>query len=286
MDLPDSGDCGSRVFDFKNRMETLMKMKRKIMVLILFFSFSGFYLKPAHAALPTFDSVNAALNQLRNALMQSQFIEEMRLAMERLEQLKATYLELLRFHAGLDDLVEVFVGDPIKAIKQKGETLFRDVFQDLASVKPQILSLREAGSPGDIRAHLEEITGRIPDSDARPYIPFEEMQVIEGFELAGEIRREGEKTREAAESIAQQALLASPKGAARLQAQAMGQMILVAQQNQEALAKLIELEATQVEQVSREEKRLERERIKYMDDANTYLDGVIEAPQGGGGILG
>ena len=54
-------------------------------------------------------------------------------------------------------------------------------------------------------------------------------------------------------------------------------MMVLSQQNQEVLAKILELQAVQVEQVSREEKRLESERLKYLDDAGTYLAGLQEA---------
>ncbi|MDP2643552.1 MAG: hypothetical protein Q8P24_01290, partial [Desulfobacterales bacterium] len=87
----------------------------------------------------------------------------------------------------------------------------------------------------------------------------------------------GENTRAAARAISEQAKTVSPKGAARLQSQALSHVIELNQQNQEAMAKLIELEATQIEQVSREEKRLERERIKYMDDAKWYLQTFLNS---------
>jgi len=46
------------------------------------------------------------------------------------------------------------------------------------------------------------------------------------------------------------------------------------------MAKLLELEATQIEQVTREEKRIERERVKFMEDANDYADGIIQLFKG------
>lgn len=215
--------------------------------------------------MPVFDAVNAALNELRNSLMQSQFAEDIALALERLRSLQATYQELLRFHAGLDDFFHVVIGDPFREILRFGRASVRDAFRDLGEFSPQIEIGTGSSEPEDIRYALEQITGEIPQSGARPWIPFEEMQVVDGFHTAGEIRNAGQSTRDAADEIALQAKTASPKGAARLGVEAQAQLIHLSQQNQEALAKLIELEATQVEQTSREEKRYERERLRYME---------------------
>ncbi len=40
------------------------------------------------------------------------------------------------------------------------------------------------------------------------------------------------------------------------------------------MAKLIELEATKIAHVTREEKRAETERLKFMQDAGDYADGL------------
>ncbi len=221
--------------------------------------------------MPTFDAVNAALNELRNALMQSQFVEQMAAAMERLNQLKAQYFETLRFNSGVDDILDLFTGDP--SVSNPADV--SHAFWDFGQVTPHFDRIETASSAAEIRHSLEAVTGSIPDSEARPYIPFEEMQVVDGFQTAQEIRRAGEETRNTARAISQQAQIASPKGAARLQADALSRMLVISQENQEAVAKLIELEATQVEQVSREEKRLEAERLKYMSDAKDYLSGLL-----------
>ena len=242
-------------------------MNKKIRVFIFILLLAHCFSVSAQAAgLPTFDAVNAALNEIRNQLMQVQFIKDYALALERLEQLKATYLELLRFHSGLDDFIEVFVGDPLKEIMGFGRTRVRDAFLDFGWITPKIEILNEAPEPREMRGALEEITGSIPTSQTRPYIPFEEMQVVEGFQFAREVREAGESTRNAAKQISLEAKTASPKGAARLGVEAMAKMVLLSQQNQEALAKLIELQATQVEQTSREEKRYEQARIEYMEE--------------------
>jgi hypothetical protein len=232
--------------------------------------------RKAYATLPTFDAVNAALNELRNALMQSQFAQDIALAIERLNQLKATYLEMLRFNSGIDDLLETWVGDPLNEFLSLGRN-FRFTFPEFPTISPQIDLLKTAQGPTDIRNALETLTGAIPQTDQRPYIVFEEMQVVEGLDLAQQIRQAGENTREAARSIFEQAKTVSPKGAGKLQTQALSHVIELNQQNQEAMAKLLELEATQIEQVSRDEKRLESERIKYMNDANSYLQLLLSS---------
>ncbi|MDP2646550.1 MAG: hypothetical protein Q8P24_16545, partial [Desulfobacterales bacterium] len=150
--------------------------------------------RKAHAALPTFDAVNAALSELRNAVMQSQFAQDIALAMERLNQLKSTYQELLRFHSGLDDLFETWVGDPLHQFLNAGQG-FQFTFPDFPAISPQIDLIQNAQGPSDIRNALENITGKIPQSEARPYILFEEMQVVEGLDLAQKIRQSGENTR-------------------------------------------------------------------------------------------
>lgn len=230
----------------------------------------------AFATLPTFDAVNAALNELRNSLMQSQFAQDIAVALDQLERLKAQYTELVRFHSGLDSFFEVFVGDSYRDLFRFGNSGLRDAFVDFGWITPNIEILDQASAPQDIRSSLEAITGTIPASNERPYIPFEESKVVEGFQFAQEIRKAGDETRDAAQSISEQAQDASPKGAARLSAEAMSRMMVLSQQNQEVLAKILELEAVQVEQVSREEKRLESERLKYLDDAGDFLTGLQE----------
>lgn len=230
----------------------------------------------AFATLPTFDAVNAALSELRNSIMQSQFAQDIAVAVDQLERLKAQYLELVRFHSGLDSIFEVFVGDSYRDLFRFGNSTLHNAFVDFGWITPQIEILDQASAPQDIRSSLEAITGTIPALNERPYIPFEESKVVEGFQFAQEIRKAGDETRDAAQSISEQAQDASPKGAARLSAEAMSRMMVLSQQNQEVLAKILELEAVQVEQVSREEKRLETQRLKYLDDAGDFLTALQE----------
>ena len=225
--------------------------------------------------MPVIDAVNAALNELRNALMQSQFVEDMAAAMDRLNQLKAQYLETLRFNSGVDEVLNLLTGDPATSLPNITQGDVSQAFWDFSKVTPHFERIESASGAIEIRESLEAVTGSIPNSEARAYIPFEEMQVVDGFQTAQAIRQAGEETRNTARVISEQAQIASPKGAARLQADALSKMLVLSQEHQEAVAKLIELEATQVEQVSRDEKRLENERTKYMSDAKDYLSGVL-----------
>ena len=252
-------------------------VKKTRMVLILLVILLAAAGNAAYATMPTFDAVNATLNELRNVLMQSQFAQDIAVALDQLERVKAQYQELIRFNSGLDSVFKVFVGDSYRNLFRSGNTGLRDAFGDFGGITPNIEILGQASSPQDIRTSLEAITGAIPESSERPYIPFEEMQVVEGFQFAQEIRKAGDETRDAAQSISEQAQTASPKGAARLGTEALSRMMILSQQNQEVLAKILELQAVQVEQVSREEKRLESERLKYLEDAGSYLAGLQEA---------
>lgn len=247
-------------------------MKRRVAFILILFSSIAIWSPVSRATgMPTFDAVNAALNELHNVLIQSQFVKEMAGAMERLNQLKAQYFETLRFNAGVDEIFNLLTPGPSRT----NPADVSQAFWDFREVTPHFDRLETASGAFEIRQSLEAVTGSIPDTEARPYIPFEEMQVVDGFQTAQEIRRAGEEIRNSARSISQQAQNASPKGAARLQADALSRMLVLSQENQEAVAKLIELQATQVEQVSREEKRLENERVKYMSDAKDYLSGLL-----------
>ena len=249
-----------------SEQKKVMTMTRHKWAFVLILIFLLSFAKVSEAALPTFDAVNAALNELRNALMQSQFAQDIAVAIQRLEQLKATYTELIRFNSGLDEFFQNFIGDPLKEMMRLGNWRGGNAFSDFGGITPQIEILQGSSEPQDIRQALETVTGRIPDSDRRPYIPFEESEVVSGFQFAQEIRNQGETTRSAAQTILNEINTASPKGAQRLGVEAGAQNLILGQQNQEALAKLIELNATQVEQVSREEKRYEEARLHYMQE--------------------
>lgn len=246
-----------------------MKGSRKVLfaVLILLTMFL-----PVTKAMTVHDPIHTAVSQLQNAILQSEWAKEIALAVERLNELRTQTMELFRFHAGLDEILDSIIGDPMTGLLDFGKEGLWNAFVDAGLITPQIEIFEGRSGPSDIRRALEEITGAIPEGNQRPYIPFEEMAVVDAFDFARMIREAGEETRSSAERIAEQAKEASPKGAARLHAQGISQLMLLSQQNQEAMAKLLELTAVQIEQVTRLEKDSERDRIRYLNDANRFLE--------------
>lgn len=231
----------------------------------------------AHATMPTFDAINAALQEIQNSILNTSFAKDIMLAIDHLNELKTQTLELFRFHAGLDEIFSIVRGDPIREFIDTVRTRVRDVFSDSFSAVPSLEILQMGGTPEDLRASLETITGNIPEGNERLYIPFEEMQVVEAFNLASQIREGGQDLRNAARQIAEQAQDASPKGAGRLQAQGISELMVLGQQSQESIAKMLELQATQIEQVSRREKDAERERLRFIKDTSEYLDSILSS---------
>ena len=254
-------------------------MRKRILFLFLVFVLVA--APNAHATMPTFDAINAALQELQNSILNSSFAQDLMLAAERLNELKTQTLEIFRFHSGLDEILNFFKGDPVRDFIDSLRTRIRDVYSDSLFTTPQIEILQTGGSAEDLRTSLEAVTGAIPEGNQRPYIPFEEMQVVEAFQLANQIREGGKDLRDAARQIQTQAETASPKGAVRLQAQGTAELMVLGQQSQESIAKLLELEATQIEQVSRREKEAERERLRFIKDTNDYLDGILGVSGGG-----
>jgi len=189
--------------------------------------------------------------------------------------MKTQTLELFRFHSGLDEILTLAKGDPVRNFIDSARAQIRAVFSDASLSAPHLEILQTGGTPEALRSSLEAIAGKIPAGNERTYIPFEEMQVVEAFQLAGDIREAGKDIRNAAREIGNQAQIASPKGAARLQAQGVSELMILGQQNQEAVAKLLELEATQIEQTSRREKDAERARLRFIRDANEYLESIV-----------
>lgn len=250
-------------------------------VLLLLVLFAVVNAPTAQATMPTFDAINAALQELQNSILNNSFAQNIMLAMDQLTELKDQTLEFLRFHSGLDEILNFVKGDPVRDFIDSLRTRIRDVYSDAMFTTPQIEILQAGGTPEDLRSSLETITGTIPEGNQRAYIPFEEMQVVEAFQLAGQIRDGGKDLRDAARQIQTEAETASPKGAVRLQAQGIGELMVLGQQAQESTAKLLELQATQIEQVSRREKDAERERLRFIKDTNDYLDGILGVSGGG-----
>ncbi|HOW87319.1 MAG TPA: hypothetical protein PKV84_01510 [Candidatus Omnitrophota bacterium] len=251
-----------------------MKKSSKILFLAVFLISVAI---PRSYALIVNDPINTAVNQLQNSILQTEWGQQIALAIEHLNQLTNQTVELFRFHSGLDEILRSIIGDPIRNLLGQGTTSLQNAFRDIGFTSPQIQMVQGANGPEDIRSALEDLTGKIPETDAKPYLAFDEMQVVDAFDLARQIREAGSATRTAATEIADQAATASPKGAVRLQAQAMSQLMVLDQQNQEAMAKLLELEATKIAQVSREEKRVETERLKFMEDAGDYAENISRA---------
>ena len=256
-------------------------MRKRMAVILLLLLLAAVHVPSAQAAMPTFDAINAALQEIQNSILNSSFAQDIMLAAQRLNELKTQTLELFRFHSGLDEILAFVKRDPVRDFIDSMRTKIRDVFSDAIFTTPQIEILQTGGSAEDLRTSLEAVTGAIPEGNQRPYIPFEEMQVVEAFQLANQIREGGKDLRDAARQIQTQAETASPKGAVRLQAQGIGELMVLGQQSQESIAKLLELEATQIEQVSRREKDAERERLRFIRDTSDYLDGILDASGGG-----
>jgi hypothetical protein len=256
-------------------------MRKWMPVIFLLLIFAAVHVPSAQATMPTFDAINAALQELQNSILNSSFAQDIMLATERLNELKTQTLELFRFHSGLDEILNFVKGDPVRDFIDSMRTRIRNVYSDSLFTTPQIEILQTGGSAEDLRSSLETITGSIPEGNQRPDIPFEEMQVVEAFQLASQIRDGGKDLRDAARQIQTQAETASPKGAVRLQAQGTAELMVLGQQSQESIAKLLELEATQIEQVSRREKEAERERLRFIKDTNDYLDGILGVSGGG-----
>ena len=250
-------------------------MRKWISVIVLSLALVASKAPASYANLPTFDAVNAALQTLQNTILNSNFVQDIALAVERLNEMKTQTLEIFRFHSGLDEIMNLVKGDPVRNFIDSVRSQIRNVFSDGGFTEPHLEILQTGGTPEALRNSLEAITGKIPEGNERPYIPFEEMQVVEAFQLAGDIREAGKDMRDAAQEIQNQATIASPKGAARLQAQGVSQLMILGQQNQEAVAKLLELQATQIEQTSRREKDAERERLRFIRDSNEYLESIL-----------
>jgi hypothetical protein len=247
-----------------------MKKKALVIFVMMFFFLTG-----TAGALTVFDPLNYALNEIQKTIMETQWARDIALAMERLEQLKATYTEIIRFNEGIDEFVQSLIGDPLGRMFGSHIKDLSGAYEDSSWVLPHIEVLEQSDNFTDVRNALEEITGTDPRSPERPYITFEDYQVTQGFRLAQEIRDAGEITRDVADHYRAQARAASPKGAARITAGATAELIALGQQEQEALAKLIELTATSVEQKSREEKLLEHQRLKYLRDVNELIGGIV-----------
>ncbi len=226
-------------------------------------------------ALVVYDPINATYNQIRNALMEVYHLEEMQNAVERLLTLRNTLAELIRFHSGFDEIRSLFIGDYKKLLARFNPSMLSSLGYDLSGVQRDFYALIQGGGSGlgsDYRNNLESVFGEDPRSETKPYITQEEVFAADGFRWSSEVRKAIEETMNAGADISVAAQTASPKGASRLAADALGKILVAEAQNQQNQAKLIEIGATQIEQVSREEKYYERERLRFMREFNALVD--------------
>ncbi len=107
------------------------------------------------------DPIHTAVSEIQNAILQTQFAKDIALAIEQLNELRVQTVELLRFHAGLDEIWNSIIGDPLRNLIGQGNSNLRGAFTDLGMSTPQIEMFQSASGPEDIRAALEKITGKI-----------------------------------------------------------------------------------------------------------------------------
>ncbi len=226
-------------------------------------------------ALVVYDPINATYNQIRNALMEVYHVEEMQNAIDRLLALRNTLEEMIRFHSGIDEVRSLFIGDYKKLLGRFNPNILSSLGYELSGVQRDFYSLIQGGADGvgpDFRNSLESVFGEDPHSQTKPYITQEEVFAADGFHWSREVRKAVEATMNAGQDISLAAQTASPKGASRLAADALGKLLVAEAQTQQNQAKLIEVGATQIEQVSREEKYYERERLRFMREFNELVD--------------
>lgn len=250
-------------------------MKKNLKVFVLILILVAGIKTPLSQAYTFNDPINTAINTLRNTIMQAKWVKELALAVDRLKELKSQTFEMIRFHSGLDEIFGPSIGDPLKDLFGSGKASLRDAFMDAGFITPRIEIADEGAAPQDIRMALEEVTGTIPEGNIRPDIVWTEANIVNTFQLAQKIRDEGEKTRDQVNAIAEQARSASPKGAARIQAQLQAQTIIHQQTTQELLTEVMKGQAMQMAQVNRQEKEAERQRLKFVSDASEYLEGIL-----------
>ncbi len=228
-------------------------------------------------ALIVYDPVNALYNQIRNTLMELYHVEDIKNALDQIFELQRTFNELERFHSGIDEIRSLFLGDYKKLLYRYSSFNLTSLGYELSQSQRDFYALVNGislGGDSDYRSHLNKIFGEDPGSATKPYITQEEVFAADGYRWASEVRKLVDSTVDAGEDISRAAQTASPKGAARLTADALGKILVTQAQIQQNQSKLIEIGATQIEQTSREEKYYERERIKFMSELNRLIDAL------------
>ena len=248
----------------------MKKHKKTAFILVLL----AFLTSSAHALI-VYDPINGGYNLLRNALMQAYHIEDIKNAIDQLLTLERSFEEMKRFNSGNDEIFSKILGDFKSLLSGHNTFNLSSMGFNLSDIQKEFYELINGSSstaPVNYKNHLDSIFGKDPNSKTKPYITQEELIAADGYRWAGDVKGIIEKTITAGEDISEAAQSASPKGAERLSADALGKIIVTQAQIQENQSKLIEIGATQVEQVSREEKYYERERLKFMDEFNVALD--------------
>ncbi len=226
----------------------------------------------AQAQQVVYDPVNALYNQIRNTLMELYHVADVQNALEQIFQLKQTFDEIQRFHSGIDEIRSLFLGE----YQRLGTFNLTSLGYQLTQTQQDFYGLVNGFSGAlDYRAYLNKIFGEDPQSATKPYITQEEVFAADGFKWASDVRRVIDTTIQAGQDISYSAQTASPKGAARLAADALGKILVTQGQIQQNQTKLIEIGAAQIEQVSREEKNYERERMKFMDEFDRLVDELV-----------
>ena len=223
-------------------------------------------------ALVVYDPVNAMYNQIRNTLMEVYHVEDIKSALDQLFALKATFEEIKRFQSGIDEIRSLVIGD-YKTLLNKFRFFSSDTMGfGLTDIQRGFYDLIHGSSSSlDYQTGLNAVFGENPQSVTKPYITQEEFLAADAYRWSSEVRKNLETTMDAGNAISLDAQSASPKGSARLTADALGKILVAQAQIQANQAKQIEIGATQIEQTSREEKYYERERLKFMDELNDLV---------------
>lgn len=255
----------------------MSKRFKKLRVFILIIFFGGIVVPGSYATGVSIvnDPLNTILNEARNALIEVQWLKDLALAVDRLKELKAQTTEMIRVHSGLDKIFGPKIGDSLENLFDRDRPSLRDVFLDAGIITPTIEIADSGSTPRDIRDALEEVTGTIPEGNIRPDIVWTEANIVKTFQLAQRVREDGEKTRDEMERITAEARSASPKGAARIQAELQAQTIIQQQKTQELLTEVMKGQAREMAHINREEKEIERHRLKFLDDASEYLEVIL-----------
>lgn len=252
----------------------MKKTKVIIVTCIIFSLISG-----TSYALIVHDPINAALDRLRNVLIENQYVQMVRNAVQQIEQLRRLYDEMRRFQSGIDSIIKMDIFDTRlfggSSYDVTGNSIY-DLGYEISSSIREIIGIAR-GTTSDyngIKRALERVFGADPRSSARPYISYQEAQVGDSLAWAGETKRIAQETKLVGRMISDEAYMASPKGAARLTADALGKLLVTQAQIQENQSKSIELEANLLEAQTMDEKRMEEERLKYMKDFQEVLAGI------------